>query len=210
MFIDIYNTKNTYNLILADPPWRQSKGGRKSVRPNSSGGDLEYQTMTLEDIREVLATADSLVERNEHNECNEHSEHNKHSKHDTNSILFLWTIDKYLFEAQELAESLGYKLHARMIWNKVTGIPAAFTVRYGHEYLLYMYKGKLTPVAKDARGKIHTVFTEQVKRHSQKPIISYEIIENLYPNQRKLELFARYPREQWDCWGNDPNLMGVK
>ena len=59
---------------------------------------------------------------------------------DENSVLFLWTIDKYLFQAQEIAEGLGYKLHARMIWNKVTGIPAAFTVRYGHEYLLYMYK----------------------------------------------------------------------
>lgn len=31
-----------------------------------------------------------------------------------NSILFLWTIDKYLFEAQRIAENLGYKLHARM------------------------------------------------------------------------------------------------
>jgi len=50
--------------------------------------------------------------------------------------------------------------------------PAAFTVRYGHEYLLYCYYGKLIPVALEERGKIHTVFTEQVKRHSQKPFIS--------------------------------------
>ena len=113
MFVDIYNTKNTYNLILADPPWKQSKGGRKSVRPNSSGGDLEYQTMTLEDIREVLATADSLIERGEYNEHDKDNKRNKDNEHNTNSILFLWTIDKYLFEAQELAESLGYKLHAR-------------------------------------------------------------------------------------------------
>lgn len=75
--------------------------------------------------------------------------------------------DKYLFEAQQIAESLGYKLHARMIWNKVTGIPVAFTVRYGHEYLLYMYKGKLIPVATEERGKIHTVFTEKVQKDSK-------------------------------------------
>ena len=120
-----------------------------------------------------------------------------------NSLLFLWTIDKYLFEAQEMAENLGYRLHARMIWNKVTGIPAAFTVRYGHEYLLYMYKGKLIPVATEERGKIHTVFTEQVVRHSQKPEVSYEIIERLYPDCRKLELYARRERDGWDSWGNE-------
>lgn len=90
-----------------------------------------------------------------------------------------------------------------MIWNKVTGIPAAFTVRFGHEYLLYMYKGKLLPVATEERGKIHTVFTERVKRHSQKPEIAYQIIERLYPNAVRLEMYARNERDGWDSWGNE-------
>lgn len=90
-----------------------------------------------------------------------------------------------------------------MIWNKVTGIPAAFTVRYGHEYLLYMYKGKLTPVALEERGKIHTVFTEQVKKHSQKPEEAYRIIERLYPSLNKIEMYARNTRGGWDCWGDE-------
>lgn len=182
-YIDIYDTSNNYNLIYSDPPWKQSKGGKKSVREKSSGTALDYPVISLEEIEEHLRQADSLA--------------------DENSILFLWTIDKYLFEAQQIAEKYGYKLHARMIWNKVTGIPAAFTVRYGHEYLLYMYKGKLIPVAKDERGKIHTVFTEQVKKHSQKPDKAYEIIERLYPDARKLEMYARRTREGWDCWGNE-------
>ncbi|KKL76226.1 hypothetical protein LCGC14_2047040, partial [marine sediment metagenome] len=90
-----------------------------------------------------------------------------------------------------------------MIWNKITGIPAAFTIRFGHEYLLYMYHGKLLPVALEERGKIHSVFTEQVKRHSQKPEIAYQIIERLYPNANRLELFARQKRKGWDVWGNE-------
>lgn len=183
MTIDIFNTENRYDLILADPPWKQSKGGKKSVRANSSGRPLDYQVCTLEEIEEHLKAAVSLTEGN--------------------SILFLWTIDKYLFEAQEIAERQGYKLHARLIWNKVTGIPAAFTVRYGHEYLLYMYKGKLRPVALEERGKIHTVFTERVQRHSQKPEISFDIIERLYPTEKKIELYARRTRPGWDCWGNE-------
>ena len=172
-----------YSIICADPPWKQTKGGKKKVRKNSSGCKLDYKTISLEEIKKILQLATKLTEEN--------------------SILFLWTIDKYLFEAQHIAEDLGYKLHARMIWNKVTGIPAAFTVRYGHEYLLYMYKGKLIPVAKGARGKIHTVFTEQVKRHSQKPEISYRIIEFLYPELEKLEMFARKQRKGWDVFGDE-------
>lgn len=33
MRVDIYNTQNQYDLILADPPWKQMKGGSKRVRP---------------------------------------------------------------------------------------------------------------------------------------------------------------------------------
>jgi N6-adenosine-specific RNA methylase IME4 len=177
-----------YQIIYADPPWRQFKGGKKAVRPNSSGEPLPYNVISLEEIDSILKEAFQLTEEN--------------------SVLFLWTIDKYLFEAQQLAEKYGYKLHARMVWNKVTGIPAAFTIRYGHEYLLYMYRGKLTPVAPNERGKIHSVFTEQVKEHSRKPDIAYEIIERLYPNTERLELFARRKRQtlfggNWDVWGNE-------
>lgn len=180
---DLNDIKETYGLIYADPPWKQSKGGKKSVRENSSGKPLDYPTCSLDEIKEHLRLAtESTTE---------------------NSILFLWTIDKYLFEAQQIAESLGYKLHARMIWDKVTGIPAAFTVRYGHEYLLYMYKGKLTPVAKDERGKVHTVFRERVTKHSKKPDIAHEIIERLYPDLKKLEMYARETRDGWDSFGNE-------
>ena len=183
MKIDIFNTEKKYSVIYADPPWKQSKGGKKRVRSNSSGKLLDYPVLSLEDIGEHLKCATALSEEN--------------------SILFLWTIDKYLFEAQKMAEDLGYKLHARMIWDKVTGIPAAFTVRYGHEYLLYMYKGKLLPVTKDERGKIHTVFREKAQRHSQKPEAAYNIIERLYPEGKKIELYARNQRAGWDCWGNE-------
>lgn len=182
-FTNITDITGEYNLIYADPPWKQSRGGKKSVRPNSSGKELDYPTMSLEDIKEHLRIA---------------TEHTS-----DNSVLFLWTIDKYLIEAQQIAESLGYKLHARMIWDKVTGIPAAFTVRYCHEYLLYMYRGKFTPVAIEERGKIRDVFTEQVTKHSKKPEVAYQIIERLYPNLNKLEMYARATREGWDSFGNE-------
>ena len=183
MFVDIFSTENRYDLIYADPPWQQKKGDSKRARVKSSGGPLDYPTIPLSEISGHLRQADSLT--------------------GDNAVLFLWTIDKYLFEAQHIAEELGYKLHARMIWDKVNGIPAAFTVRYGHEYLLYMYKGKLMPIVKEERGKIHTVFRERVVRHSQKPEVAYEILNRLYPQARKIELYARRHRDGFDCWGNE-------
>lgn len=184
MKVDILQqTPPLYDIIVSDPPWRQSKGGKKSVRPQSSGRPLDYEIMTLDEILAWQAKAQAI--------CKE------------NHCVFLWAIDKYLHDAEEIMKNLNYKLHARMVWNKVTGIPAAFTIRFGHEYLLWFYHGKLLPVAKEQRGKIHSVFTEQVKKHSQKPEISFEIIEKLYPSANKLEMYARKERTGWDCWGKE-------
>lgn len=180
---DLREIEECYDLIYCDPPWKQSKGGKKSVRKNSSGTPLDYPVCSLKEITEHLRLATEKTKEN--------------------SVLFLWTIDKYLFQAQQIAEGLGYKLHARMIWDKITGIPAAFTIRFGHEYLLYMYKGKLLPVAKDERGKIHTVFRERATKHSKKPEAAYQIIERLYPEARKLEMYARNTHDGFDCWGNE-------
>ena len=42
MVVDIYNTSNKYQLIVVDPPWKQTKGGKKAVRANTSGKPLDY------------------------------------------------------------------------------------------------------------------------------------------------------------------------
>lgn len=173
---------NTYNLIYADPAWKQMKGGLRKARPNQ-GRELDYQTISLEEIKNILKKF--------------------RDKASENHIMFCWTIDKYLFEAEQILKELGYKLHARMIWDKTNGVAPAFTVRYSHEYLLYCYYGKFTPVAENMRGKYTTVIREQSTKHSKKPLLAYEIIENLYPNLNKIELFARNKREGWDVWGNE-------
>ena len=77
MVIDITNTNNKYDLIVSDPPWKLMRGGKKSVRPNSSGKPLQYNTLSLDEIKNHIKIATDLT--------------------NDNSILFLWTIDKYLF-----------------------------------------------------------------------------------------------------------------
>lgn len=172
-----------YNVILSDPAWKQGKGGKKSVRENSSGGKLDYETITLDDIKEIHKQVRDLS-------MNNHA-------------FFCWTIEKYLRQTEDMMYDLGYKLHSRMVWNKVTGIPAAFTIRFGHEYLLWFWYGKFQPIAKEMRGKYHSVFHEKVKAHSLKPNVSYDMIRNLYPDAKRIELFCRNKRRGFDGWGNE-------
>mgnify|MGYP000349692383 CR=1 FL=1 len=179
-----------YDLILSDPPWNILKGGIRAVRPRQSRL-LDYPVLSIGEIRDIHRSFQSYAEENH--------------------LFFMWTIDKYLHESEQMMRGLGYKLHARMIWNKLNGVAPAFTLRYSHEYLLYMYYGKFTPVAVSERGRYTTVFEEKSGRHSRKPEISYAIMERLYPEARKLELFARYTRPGWDCWGNEiPPATAVK
>lgn len=90
------------------------------------------------------------------------------------------------------------------IWYKQTGMCPAYTVRLQTEYLLWFYKkGNLLMPQKEARGKYPDIMTETVKRHSQKPVIAYEMLEDMFPDAKKLEMFARKERQNWDCWGNE-------
>lgn len=119
--------------------------------------------------------------------------------------VFMWTIDKYLPQTEEIMSLLGYKLHARLIWDKGNGPAPAYTVRFAHEYLLWFYKkGNIILPDKDKRGAFSTVLRENSKRHhSQKPECAYQMLETFFPQAKKLELFARAERDGWDQWGNE-------
>lgn len=177
------NQNGVYEIIYTDPPWNQKKGGERKCRPKQ-GRELDYPTLGIKEIFELQKPFfDKAAER-----------HN----------IFLWTIDKYLHEAEEEMGKLGYILHARIIWDKTNGIAPAFTVRYSHEYLLWFYKkGKMLMPAKETRGKFSTVMREQATKHSKKPLCAYEMLEAMFPEARKIELFARNKRPGWEAWGNE-------
>ena len=156
--VDIFDTDNIYEILYIDPPWKQSKGGKKSARPKSSGTGLDYPVLSLENIEALMKQAVS------------------HTPVDS-----LWTIDKYLFDAQTIAEKLGYKLHARMIWNwAFLGIHSDL----GTNICYICIKESLF----QWRKKPHGIYS------SQKPV---EIIEELYPTQKKQNICRNY-REGWE------------
>lgn len=183
MKIDIYKTNKKFDIIYSDPAWKQTKGNKRKCRPKQ-GKELDYETCTMEEIKKIHETVIGL--------CSE-----KHN-------IFIWTIDKYLHETEQMMKELGYMLHARLIWDKENGVAPAFTVRFSHEYLLWFYKkGSILMPCERVRGKYTTVLREPSTKHSRKPVCAYEMIESMFPDANKLELFARNYRNGWDCWGNE-------
>lgn len=170
---------------MIDPPWLKKKGGLRKARPNQ-GKSLDYPTMSTQDIftlldKEVFSQTEDL------------------------HTVFMWTIEQYLIECDTFMIDRGYRRHCRFIWDKTNGVAPAFTVRYSHEYLIWYYKPKMIPIAKEQQGKYMTVFSEKSREHSRKPEYAYNMIDNLYPNTNKLDVFSREKRDGWEQYGNEIN-----
>ena len=172
----------TNTIVLTDPPWPIKFIPRK-VRPNQK---MDYPTMTMEEIKEF------------------HREHIPE-----NAQVFMWTIEKYLPETEQMMKDLGYQVHVRMIWDKGNGISPAMTVRYTHEYLIWFFK-KGNIIRPACPGKYTTVIRENHTNHSHKPEAVYAMLEDMFPTQDKIELFSRYPRVGWKCFGNENKITGEK
>lgn len=174
---------NTYDVLVIDPPWQLRRGGKKRERTRTSGGPLPYDTLSVDAVfllldSEVLPMASA------------------------SHCVFLWIVEKYLHEAEAAMRQRGYRCHSRIVWRKKSGIPAAFTLRFSHEYLVWFYRPTLPPIALEARGKLSSVWDGPVREHSRKPDEAYANIARLYPTARKIDVFSREKRDGWDQWGD--------
>jgi N6-adenosine-specific RNA methylase IME4 len=163
-----------YQVIYADPPWQYAQE-QHSKEKQDTILETHYPTMPTEDICRIPVqelTGD-------------------------NAVLFIWTTSPKLFEVKQVIDAWGFEYKASMIWDKVKH-NVGYYVSVRHEFLLICTKGSCLPDI----PKLHdSVVTEERTEHSKKPDIFYEIIEGMYKG-KKIELFARKPHKNWDCWGN--------
>jgi N6-adenosine-specific RNA methylase IME4 len=160
-----------YPVIYADPPWRYD-------HPISDSRKIEnqYPTMDIEDI------------------CN--LEVNKLAT--DNAILFLWATTPMLEKGFKVLNSWGFEYRTSMVWVKPSIGPGQW-VRQRHELLLIGVKGNIpTPMGGD---KPDSVIEAPRTEHSKKPVAMYEIIEKMYPELPKVELYSRNKRAGWYSWG---------
>ena len=173
---DIY-IKPKYNLIVVDPPWDIKKLTRKA-RPNQI--KMDYSVMTLDEIKSLS------IARIADDPC----------------ILFLWTIQKYLFSSLDVLTAWGFNHLLTMTWEKTygrsSGMPL-FGFRWNVEFILvgYNVKPQLWPKHK----LIPAAFSAENKGHSIKPDEFYTMVEHL--GDRRIDIFARKKRNGWDAWGDE-------
>lgn len=166
-----------YDIIVVDPPWDLKKLKRKK-RPKQV--NMDYSVMSLEDISAL--DVGSLAK----DDC----------------WLFLWTTQKYLFDAKSILEGWGFNYLVTSVWEKTYGKSAGMPLygfRWNAEFILIGYRNN--PVLWPKRPLIPLVFQAPNIRHSQKPDKFYKMIEPL--GDKRIDLFARQKRDNWDVWGNE-------
>lgn len=168
MKIDIFNAEEKYDILYTDPPWQQGRGGKKAARPNSTGTTVPYETMDVPGIMELHRYVTNELMNEKHN-------------------VFMWTIDKYLPQTEEIMSLLGYKLHARLIWDKGNGPAPAYTVRFAHEYLLWFYKkGNIILPDKDKAWSIlHGTQRKQQTASQPEAGMCLSDVRNIFPTSKE-------------------------
>ena len=136
-----------------------------------------YPTMLLEDIC-ALPVADIAHE---------------------DAILFLWVTAPKLYDSMKVVDAWGFTYRTCMVWAK-DKFGMGYYVRNQHEHLLICKRGEIPTPPELARCS--SLVEAPRLEHSAKPPVFYDIIDEMYPELRKIELFSRSPRKGWEAWGN--------
>ncbi|MBC6444028.1 MAG: transcriptional regulator [Alphaproteobacteria bacterium GM202ARS2] len=170
-----------FDIIYADPPW-DYKGQLQHAGKGSgdSGGAIRhYPTVTLDQLKRLpieRITAD-------------------------NGLLFMWSSSPHLDQAIDLGKAWGFAWATiAFVWNKMKTNPGFYTLSQC-ELCLVFKRGKI-PSPRGARNIRQLVEVER-GTHSSKPAEVRQRIEAMFPQQRKIELFAREHATGWTPWGVD-------
>jgi N6-adenosine-specific RNA methylase IME4/ParB-like chromosome segregation protein Spo0J len=116
------------------------------------------------------------------------------------AVLFLWAVSSLIEGALQVIQAWGFEYKTNLCWVKPSIGPGIW-VRNRHELLLIGRRGSHPPP--DPEDRVDSVLAAPRGRHSEKPERIYELLERMYPQASKLELFARSCRPGWSAWGNE-------
>jgi N6-adenosine-specific RNA methylase IME4 len=171
-----------YRCIVADPPWpyadRLTLSWRKG-RPSGEGKPmLAYPSLALDEL--AAMPVEGLVAPEAH--------------------LYLWTTQRYLWDAPRICRAWGFEPAAVITWCKPpTGFSLGGTWGKASEFVLFARRGAASALSRTNRDWYEW---PRSHGHSGKPDAFLDLVEQVSPGPR-LELFARRQRLGWDTWGNE-------
>ena len=170
-----------YAVVYADPPW-DYKGqlqhtGSGPGSEDTGGAARHYATVPLEGLKALpvhrIAARDSL--------------------------LFLWSTSPHLDQAIELGKAWGFGwATVAFVWDKRRVNPGHYTLSQC-ELCLVFRRGRI-PQPRGARN-VRQLVREPRGPHSAKPEEVRRRIEAMFPEQSRIELFARRRTPGWAAWG---------
>jgi len=116
------------------------------------------------------------------------------------SILFLWSTAPLMEEAVQVMKAWGFEYQTCAVWDKVL-MGMGYWVRGQFENLLIGTRGHFPPPPEER--SVSSYYREKRTKHSKKPAYFRNLIASWYPNEAKLEMFARETSPGWDVWGNE-------
>ena len=175
-----------FDVIMMDPPWQLA-----TANP-TRGVSLGYSQLTDQDIANLPLP-----------------------QLQKNGLLFVWVINaKYQWCLNQF-KKWGYEFVDEIVWVKVTNSRRlakshGFYLQHAKEVCLVARRGDAPPGLKDKAIGSDIIFAPR-RGQSQKPTEIYELIEELVPNGRYLEIFARKNnlRDFWVSVGNEVTGTGL-
>lgn len=116
------------------------------------------------------------------------------------AVLLLWTTSPKLAESMDVINAWGFVYRTCIVWDKER-IGMGYYARQQHELLLIASRGSI-PVPAPENRPASVIRLKRDNEHSAKPHEFYTLIERMYPEYDRIELFARNNREGWAAWGN--------
>jgi N6-adenosine-specific RNA methylase IME4 len=160
-------------VVYADPPW-----GYNNTMPDYFTEQSDhYAVMSVPEI--AAMPVKQWVEKD--------------------AVLFLWVTSPILEESFEIIKAWGFEYKASFVWDKIRKVMGHYN-SVCHELLLVCVRGSCQP---DVHKLFDSVVTEERTEHSRKPETFRQIIDTIYPNGRRIELFAREKHEGWVTYGNE-------
>lgn len=170
-----------YRVIYIDPPWQYNDARQTGDHRESTGALHHYSTMPLSELKELdvgsLAAEDS--------------------------VLLCWATFPLLPDALDLVKTWGFTYKTAFVWDKGHGAFGSYHDAEA-ELLLIATCGSCTP---DIDEKEKQIQRFQRGRHSAKPDEWRYLIDRLWPNGPRIEMFCRGAKpDHWDTWGAEAEL----
>ena len=180
---------NKYSVIYADPPWYFGRGFKVGTpgKEQQKLDDYHYPTMKSDELKSFFSETVNKIA-------------------DENAVLVMWTTDAHLDLAIQLGLLAGFQYKTiAFIWNKktVTGKQVCFMgiwTMKGSEIALLFTKGTAHKMLKSR--KVRQLIEAERREHSRKPDEARNNLELMFPNVKRIELFARVQSSNWDVFGN--------